>query len=361
MKEGSDPVNDEEGPPYRSRFESLGVALPEKNVTTVDLMNSLKHRVKLDLENLTGISERRKCEPGEDSLTLSAGAAKDCLKHSDYSESDLEMIINCSISKSQEGSMVIEPLVSMFVKEAIGAHNARTLDINNACAGMFTGVYILNNLIKRGIVKRGMVVSGEHITPISDSAVRFVRTIASKQMASLTVGDAGAAVIMERVENGDEGITFSGFTTFSKYSNLCIGKPCKRSPGAYMVAKARKIHRAAKEVSPPILSKALKEVDLGLGDFDHLIPHQTSDRSIKSGVRQMAKIFGAAPKNTIINLKNYGNTASTTHFLALYKNIVDGVIKKGEKMMLVSHASGLVMAVMMFTIDRIVDSYERKD
>jgi 3-oxoacyl-[acyl-carrier-protein] synthase-3 len=128
-----------------------------------------------------------------------------------------------------------------------------------------------------------------------------------------------------------------------------------------MVAQARKIHRAAKEVSPPILSNALNDAQLELGDFDHLIPHQTSDRSIKSGVRQMAKIFGSAPKNTIINLKNYGNTASTTHFLALYKNIVDGVIKKGERMIMVSHASGLVMAIMMFTIDRLVDTYVSKD
>jgi 3-oxoacyl-[acyl-carrier-protein] synthase-3 len=343
--------------PYRSRFESLGVALPKKNLTTKDLMNSLKHRVKLDLETLTGISERRKCEPGEDSMTLAIGAAKDCLSHSNHSPDDLEMIINCSISKSNDAKMVIEPLVAIHVKEAVGAKNARTLDINNACAGMFTGVFLLNNFIERGIIKRGMVVSGEHITPISDSAVRFVRTIASKQMASLTVGDAGAAVIVERVEDDRKGLILSGFTTVSKYSNLCIGKPCKRAPGAYMVTQARKIHRAAKEISPPILKQALEKADMELGDFDHLIPHQTSDRSIKSGVRQMAKIFGSEPKNTIINLKNYGNTASTTHFLALYKNLMDGVIKKGDKLIMVSHASGIVMAVMMFTIDEMVDSY----
>jgi 3-oxoacyl-[acyl-carrier-protein] synthase-3 len=124
-----------------------------------------------------------------------------------------------------------------------------------------------------------------------------------------------------------------------------------------MVTQARKIHRAAKEISPPILKEALEKADMEFSDFDHLIPHQTSDRSIKSGVRQMSKLFGSEPKNTIINLKNYGNTASTTHFLALYKNIKDGVIKKGDEMIMVSHASGIVMAVMMFTIDEMVDTY----
>ncbi|MGA1866001.1 MAG: 3-oxoacyl-ACP synthase III family protein [Thermoplasmatota archaeon] len=349
------------GSPFRSRFESLGIDLPKSNLSTKELMGTLKHRVRLDLENITGISERRRCAPGEDTLTLAVGAAKDCLKHSRYSSDDLEMIINCSISKSFGGSMVIEPLISMSIKKAIGAVKARTLDITNACAGMFTGVYILNNFIKKGIVKKGMVVSGEHITPISDSAVRFVRTIASKQMASLTVGDAGAAVIMERVEDGSDGLTLAGFTTFSKYSDLCIGKPCKRAPGAYMVAEARKIHRAAKDVSPTILSKVLTDMNVTLGDFDHLIPHQTSERSIMSTVRQMSKLFGSSPKNTIINLKNYGNTASTTHFLALYKNIVEGVIKKGDRMMMVSHASGLVMAILMFAVDLRVESYVSED
>jgi 3-oxoacyl-[acyl-carrier-protein] synthase-3 len=349
--------NTEVSPPYRSRFESLGVKLPKNNLSTKELMDSLKHRVSLDLEAITGISQRWRCEPGEDSITLATGAIEDCLAHSSYSADDIDMIINCSISKSREGHMVIEPSLSLIVKEAVGARNARTLDISNACAGMFTGVYLMNNFIKRGIVKRGIVVSGEHITPISDSAVRFVRTIASKQMASLTVGDAGAAVLMERASEDEEGLSLSGFTTFSMYSDLCIGKPCKRSPGAFMVAKARKIHRVAKEVSPPILDNALRKFDHGLGDFDHLIPHQTSERSILSGVRQMKKIFGAEPKNTIINLKDYGNTASTTHFLALYKNMVDGVIKKGERVLMVSHASGLVMAVMSFTMDRMVEGY----
>ncbi|MFW3146604.1 MAG: 3-oxoacyl-ACP synthase III family protein [Thermoplasmatota archaeon] len=350
---GSPPAAKAKG--YHTRFESLGAKVPSRNITTKELMDSLKHRVKLDLEAVTGITGRRKCEGDEDSLTLAIGAARDCLEHSRYSPEDLEIIINCSISRTKDGSMLFEPPLSPYVKDAVGAKKARAIDISNACAGMFTGVYLLENMIRRGIVKNGMVVSGEHITPISDSAVRFVRTIASKQMASLTVGDAGAAVIMEKTRK--KGLSLSGFTTFAKYSDLCIGKACKRDPGAYMEANARKIHRVAKEVSPPILENALADFQLSLAQYDHLIPHQTSERSIRSGMRQMKKIFGEEPKNLIINLKNYGNTASTTHFLALYKNMMDGVIKKGERVLLVSHASGLVMAVMSFMMDELVDTY----
>jgi 3-oxoacyl-[acyl-carrier-protein] synthase-3 len=35
-----------------------------------------------------------------------------------------------------------------------------TFDVSNACAGMLTGVTILNNWIRQGIVERGLVVSG---------------------------------------------------------------------------------------------------------------------------------------------------------------------------------------------------------
>src|SRR3972149_2981211 len=94
-------------------------------------------------------------------------------------------------------------------------------------------------LIRRGVVKRGMVVSGEYISSISDNAARQVRTILSKQLASLTVGDSGAALILERAENGAPGITACEFATYAEHSGLCIGKACDSAPRAAMYPNPR--------------------------------------------------------------------------------------------------------------------------
>jgi len=347
-----------DGQSFKARFESIGTMLPEKVLTSAELISGMKHKIGLDLERLTGIRARRVCGPGESSFSLALDAAKDCLSRSKYKASDLEMIINCSISRSKEDKFIVyEPSIADSVKEGLGAVKARAFDISNACAGMLTGVNILNSFIQNGIIKRGMVVSGEYITPISDSAVKYVRSIASRQLASLTVGDAGAAVIMERADNGHPGLSVTQFATLSKYCKLCIGKPLKKAEGAIMKAKARKIHRVAIDYAPPLIRKALAVNGLGLDQIDHLIPHQTSKRSIMSGVKHLSRNFVQGPKNIVINLAEYGNTASTTVFLALNDWLRDKRIKKGDVVMLLCFASGLVVGVVIFTMDELVDIY----
>ena len=43
--------------PFRARFESVGVSLPDQRVTTRELMATTRHHTHIDLERLTGIRE----------------------------------------------------------------------------------------------------------------------------------------------------------------------------------------------------------------------------------------------------------------------------------------------------------------
>ena len=45
--------------------------------------------------------------------------------------------------------------MSQAVAQAIGAKNAMTFDVSNACAGTLTGLFIVNNMIRRGVVRTG--------------------------------------------------------------------------------------------------------------------------------------------------------------------------------------------------------------
>ena len=85
------------------RFESLGLQLPERRLTTRALLESAAHHPHIDLEALTGIHERRVCADGEDSFTLAVAAARDCLAHSHHPPEDIEMLISASISKYKGG------------------------------------------------------------------------------------------------------------------------------------------------------------------------------------------------------------------------------------------------------------------
>src|SRR5690349_11674234 len=197
-------------------------------------MSRTSHRTRIQLERLTGIHERHVVGPGENSFTLAAGAARDCLAHSQHQPQDIQMLISTSITRSRgRYTQSFEPPLSLYVKQAIGAAQAANFDLSNACAGMLTGVFVLQNLVARGEISCGMVVSGEYISHLSWNAAKQIRSLFSKQLASLTLGDPGAAVIVERAPRDVPGIDVIGFTTLAEHSRLCLAFPSTVGPGPW--------------------------------------------------------------------------------------------------------------------------------
>jgi 3-oxoacyl-[acyl-carrier-protein] synthase-3 len=325
------------GGPWGCRIESVGVKLPAGRLTTKDLMSRTSHRTRIQLERLTGIHERHVVGPGESSFTLATGAARDCLSHSGHQASDIEMLISTSITRSK-------------------GHFAQSFEPANACAGMLTGVFILQDFIARGEISRGMVVSGEYISHLSWNAARQVRSLFSKQLASLTLGDAGAAVIVERAPKG-AGVDVIGFTTVAEHSRLCLAYPSTLGPGAQMYTKARKLHRVAIDEMAPLVGEAIGAAGIAMDDIDYLIPHQTSARAIRAGTTEFARRLGARPKHVVLNLEEYGNTSSTTLFVALHKYLEEQRVRKGDRVMLLALASGIEIGMAIFTVDGLADGY----
>jgi len=341
-----------------SRFVGIGASVPERRLSTDELMASTKHRTHIELERLTGIRERHVVGEGEDSHTLALGAARDALAHAGCAAEDLDVLIVSSISRYFGGLRLrLEPPMSVSLKEALGAARAVSFDLSNACAGMMTGVFILNDLIRQGRIRRGMVVSGEYISQLGHNAAREVRTVMSKQLASLTLGDAGAAAILERAPEGAPGIEVAGFTTLSEHSRLCVAFPAKIGRGASMYTDARMIHKVAIEDSLPLLREALDQAGLEFDEIDYLIPHQTSARAIKKGMRQLSESIGVAPKHVVVTVDELGNTASTTHFVALRRYLEEGRFAEGDRVMCLSLASGLEVGVVIFKVDQLVGRY----
>jgi len=350
----------ESGRSWGCRIESVGVKLPASRLTTRDLMGQTSHRTRIQLERLTGIHERHVVGPGENSFTLAVGAARDCLAHSEHRASDIEMLISTSITRSKEGvSQSFEPPLSLSVKQAIGAAQAVNFDLSNACAGMLTGVFVLQDLVTRGEISCGMVVSGEYISHLSWNAAKQIRSLFSKQLASLTLGDAGAAVIVERAPDGTPGIEVIGFTTLAEHSRLCLAFPSSVGPGAQMYTKSRTLQKVAIEDMAPLVAEVIGEAGIDLAEVDYLIPHQTSARAILQGTEEFARRIGTRPKHVVVNLEEYGNTSSTTLFVALHKYLEEQRIHQGDRVMLLALASGIEIGIAVFTVDSQVNRYGR--
>ena len=218
---------------------------------------------------------------------------------------------------------------------------------------MLSGVFLLHQMIGSGAIRRGLVVSGEHISGLGHNAAREVRSILSPELASLTLGDAGAAVLVDRAPDGHPGIELMGFTTLAEHSRLCVGLPSWSSPGARMFTRARTIHKVAMADGPPIIEEMLADHARSLRDFEWMIPHQTSVRAIAAGERALAERTGAAPHHTVVTVDDYGNTASTTLFLALHRMLSERRFADGERILLLSAASGLELGLAALVMDEL--------
>ncbi|WP_370332968.1 3-oxoacyl-ACP synthase III family protein [Mycolicibacterium hippocampi] len=355
-----EPHGGESSAPYRTRLAGAGRHLPSTHLSTSELMSRTRHHTHIDLERLTGIHERRVSVGDEDSYSLATAAAFDCLDRAQRSASSVDVVISCSITKFHGGlTQWLEPTMSRAVADAVGAQDAMTFDVSNACAGMLTGVTIANNWIRHGAVERVLVVSGEYISQLGQNATRHIRNIMSKELASLTLGDAGAALLLERAPAGSDGIRRAGFTTVADYSRLCLGYPKGHDPGARMFTDARGIHRAAMSNTPLLLHEVLDAAGISMHDIDHVITHQTSARAIRKGMAELSASFGEGPRHdAVITVDRYGNTASTTHTVALVEELEAGHILPGETIALIALASGLEIGVVLVTLDKeLVDRY----
>lgn len=350
--------------PHKTRVAGAGRHLPSTRLTTTDLMATTRHHTHIDLERLTGIHERRVSVGEDDSYSLATAAALDCLAKADRAAASIDVVISCSITKFNGGlTQWLEPTMSSAVAQAIGAPNAMTFDLSNACAGMLSGVTVLNNWIRQGIVERGLVVSGEYISPLGHNAAKHIRNIMSRELASLTLGDAGAALLLERAPAGSAGISLAGFTTVADHSRLCIGGPKGSEPAARMFTNSRAIQKAAIADTPLLLQEVLDAAEIAVHDIDHVITHQTSARAIRKGMERLAEEFGDTPRHdAVITVDRYGNTASTTHTVALVEELEAGRIRPGETVALIALASGLEIGIVLLTLDEeLVASYGNKN
>ena len=67
--------------------------------------------------------------------------------------------------------------------------------------------------------------------------------------------------------------------------------------------------------------------------------------------------MGVAPKHVVVTVDELGNTASTTHFVALSKYLREGRFAKRDRVMLLSLASGLEVGVIIFKVDQLVERH----
>ncbi len=335
-------------------IESLGTYLPPDTFTTREILDGCKKHIRFPLEKISGIKNRRMAGKEEFSIDLARKAIADCLKNSKHKAGDIGALICCNISRVDGlNQLSFEPSTAVRLRKHFGMEKALVFDITNACAGMFTGIHIVNNLLATGVIHCGMVVSGEYITHLTQTAQEEITSFMDSRMACLTLGDAGAAVILEKSENEHEGFQKLDLHTFGRYSPYCTAQLSETGRWIMYTDSVNLTDAAIKSGAEHSLT-SLEKAGWQPDGFEHLILHQTSKLTLNSAKKEINKLLPSPvfdDSNTVNNLEERGNTASTAHFIALADRIRENKIQSGDKIAFGISASGLTVGTALYVLD----------
>jgi len=344
-------------------IESIGTYLPPKTISTLEVLQSCKNQIRFPLEKISGIKNRRMAGEQEFSIDLARKAIVACLENSKYPPGDIDLLICCNISRVDEPDLQsFEPSTSVKLRKEFGFHNALVFDITNACAGMFTGIYIAKAFLETNAIKKALVVSGEYITHLTLTAQREAENYMDSRLACLTLGDAGAAVLLENATKNQFGFVSLDLQTFGRYSPYCIAKTSDQG-GWIMLTDSVNLTDAGIKSGAESALNVLKREGWYPDKFEHLILHQTSKMTLNSARKEINDLLDESilhEGNTINNLEERGNTASTSHFVALYDQIQNNRIQSGDRIVFGISASGLTTGTGLYILDDLPDRIKEK-
>lgn len=338
-------------------IESIGVYLPEKAVSTRETLESCKVSLSFPIEDLTGIRSARFAGDTEFAIDLSKKAVLDCLAHSRHGPQDIDLLVCSNISRYDGAGFrySVEPTTAIKLREYFGFERALAFDVSNACPGLFTAIKVVESFIRAGTVRRGMVVSGEYITHMTRTAQLEIESLRDPRLACLTLGDSGAALILEEAADDRVGFHEIDIYTVGRYSDLCIGKASAREHGgAIMYTQPVKLAPVAVEHATSHSVATVRKHGWSPELVQHLIPHQTSRKTLADMSKKVGRLLGRdgwAESITINNLQERGNTATTSHFVAVLDHIRQGTINAGDNVIFSIAGSGLTVGTALYTFD----------
>jgi len=292
------------------------------------------------VEILTSIKGRPVASEEEYPSVLAVKASKLVLDKAGLKPSDIDLILFASA-----GQDILEPATGNIVQDLLGA-TCPIIDVKNACNSFLNGLEVARAFILSGQYNRILVATGE--TPSKISQYAFPDRAAFRDgFIGLTLGDAGAAAIVEKSDDA-EGIYFSHFTTQGKNWELAtlpgggarhpFGDEFTRFKGDGTKLKDKFI-----EINKSLIDNALASVSKTYDDFAQIYIHQVSHPFL---VETIEKI-GAPMDKVFVTVKDYGNLVSASLPTAISLSLDQGKIKKGDHVLVLGLASGISVAIMM--------------
>ncbi len=336
-------------PSYSKVFvSSLAYELAPVVVSSEELEERLEpmyrkfHFSEGQLEELTGIYERRWWEPGTRLSDPSIEAAKKAVAKAGVPVEEIGALAYTGVCREQ-----FEPATACRIADGVGvAPGAAVYDISNACLGVLNGIFDIANRIELGQIKAGVVVSCESAREINDIMIERMNGEESmelfiKALATLTGGSGAVAVVLtDGSFGGDQHQLLGGVTQAApQFHELCQWgwKESDERPTEYMSTDSVGVLKNGVELGMRTWQAFLGEMNWGVEDVDRVICHQVGSEHQK----QILKLIGVSEEKDYVTYPFLGNIGTVS--LPITAALADerGELKKGDNVGFLGIGSGL--------------------
>ncbi|HEY6838672.1 MAG TPA: beta-ketoacyl-ACP synthase III [Geobacteraceae bacterium] len=316
---------------FYSQVLATGGAVPDRVVTN-DFFNYLVEDANDWILSRTGIRERRFVEPGQSTSDLATIAATRALESGGIDPAD----IDCIIIGTSTADMVL-PSTACMVQKNIGAKNAFAFDMNAVCSSFVYAVETADSFIRSGKYKKILVIGADTYSTILDFQDKGTCPLFGDGAGALILGATTekTGILQTLIKSDGNGWELIQVPSSGSRKPITAETIAARENTFKMEGK--KVFVFATDVIPQIIEEVTSKAGITVAQLDHIIPHQANVRIIDF----ISKKTGIAKEKFLLNLDRYGNTAAASVGLALDENLRNGVIKKGQLVLIMGFGGGL--------------------
>jgi len=319
----------------RAMISGVGHFAPENKLTNKDLEQMVDTNDEW-ITSRTGIKERRILGKGKGTSFMAVKAAEMVLSQRNISADELDLIIVATVTPDMP-----VPATAALVQKELKTSNCWGFDLNGGCTGFLYALSVASQFVENGKHQKVMVIGADKMSAIIDYQDRNTCVL---------FGDAAGAVLIEP-SNDNLASDNLGIRDFilhmdgSGYKSLYVNAGGSLEPASQETVSKRKhfvyqdgkavFKRAVKDMAD-VSIQIMEKNNLTGKDIRFLIPHQANFRIIDA----VAKKMNLDEDHVVVNIGKYGNTTAATIPLAMSEAYQDGLIKKGNWIVISAFGAG---------------------
>lgn len=278
----------------------------------------------------TGICERRKAGPDENTNTMSVDVVRLLAEKTNLTNVDL--IVGATYTPH-------DTIVTLAhaVQHFLDIPDIPVVSISSACSSLLNAIEIVEGYFALGKANRALVVVSEHNTAYNNE---------TDKVSGHLWGDGAAALLITKERQSTTDMTIShvitgGAATSGKATEAVVLQPLVQG---VIMPNGRDVFINACQYMPKVSLQVLEKAGLSLDAVDFVLPHQANLRIS----RNVMQTLGLPEEKLISNIQRLGNTGCAGCAIALSEQWDS--FQKGQQIIVTVFGGGYSYGAMLVTV-----------